>query len=121
MHHIKRSLKDYKNSTIQNITHVASQNYTSQRHGGMLQAGVKQTVLNCNDFKTKVAKCRDPPMNARSLLVEAMATLPLMYGCMAAWCGHAAMTFSTPGASIDRAEACIRGAHFLRGLRAMSW
>ena len=68
--------------------------------------GVGQIVLNCNDFKTKLAKCRDPAMRARALLVEATAALPLMHGGMAAWCGHAAMTFSTPGASIDGAEAC---------------
>ena len=34
---------------------------------------------------------------------------------------RAAMIFSTPGASIDQAEACIRCAHFVRRLRAVSW
>ena len=71
----------------------------------MVHAWVGQIVLNCNDFKTKLAKCRDPAMRARALLVEATAALPLMHGGMAAWCGHAAMTCSTPGASIDGAEA----------------
>ena len=75
-------------------------------------ARVGQTVLKCNEIKTKVAKCRDPAMRARTLLVEATATLPLMHGGMAAWYGHAAMTCSTPGASIDGAEAGPQLSHF---------
>jgi len=78
----------------------------------MLQAGVKQIVLKCNEIKTKVAKCRDPALGARSLLVEAMAALPLVHGRTAAWCGRAAITCSTRGASIDGAESGPELSHF---------
>ena len=78
----------------------------------MVHAWVGQIVLDCNDFKTKLAKCRDPPMEARSLLVEAMAALPLVHGRTAAWCGRAAITCSTRGASIDGAEAGPELSHF---------
>ena len=44
--------------------------------------------VKCNDFKTKLAKCRDPAMRARTLLVEAMAALPLVHGGMVRPCSH---------------------------------
>ena len=87
----------------------------------MLHAGVRQIVLICNVFKTKVRDPRRSAMDAARRGLEATAALPLMYGGMAAWCGHAGMTFSTPGASIDEAEGWPWFAHFLRGRRAMSW
>ena len=87
----------------------------------MLHAGVRQIVLICNVFKTKVRDPRRSAMNAARRGLEATAALPLMYGGMAAWCGHAGMTFSTPGASIDEAEACTGCALCVRRLRAVSW
>ena len=57
--------------------------------------------LYSNVVKTK---CRDPAdrlLGAAMPGLEATAALPLMYGRMpVAWLGHAAITFSTPGASI---------------------
>ena len=75
---------------------------------GMLHAWVRHSVLNCNVFKTK---CRDPadrPTGTARRGLEATAALPLMYGRMPAWLAHAAITFSTRGASIDGAESCTR-------------
>ena len=74
----------------------------------MLHAGVRHPLLKCNVLRGKSAIRRRSATDAARRGLEATAALPLVHGCMAAWYGHAVMTFSTPGASIDQAEACIR-------------
>ena len=83
----------------------------------MVHAWVRYSVLDCNVFKTK---CRDPaPRSPRTLGaampgLEATAALPLMYSGKAAWLGHATRyRSSTPGASIDGAEACTELSAFV--------
>ena len=72
----------------------------------MVHAWVRHSVLNCNVFKTKCHDPADRTISAAMPGLEATAALPLMYGRMPAWLAHAAITFSTRGASIDGAEAC---------------
>ena len=72
---------------------------------GLVHAWVGQIVLKCDDFKTLFAEWPIARSGASLTLLQVTADLPLLYGCMLASDGRAAIAFSSAGASVCEAEA----------------
>ena len=87
----------------------------------MVQAAVIQMVLKCNDFKTKLEECRDPATSASLHVVEATAANRSGGRDTATPGGRVPACRAATGRAFDELQRCIRCAHFVRGLRAVSW
>ena len=78
----------------------------------MVHAGVIQIVVECNDFKTKLAKCRDPAIRDRALLVEATASNRSGGPNIATTRGCVRACRAADGRAFDELQRCPDLSHF---------